>query len=83
MTRNLYKIQKEIAKKRGGKVEALHEKSRDAKRLRRAGAREERLARVAAAISKGRQLYCECASSPCYYYTQDHTRILCSPFPPS
>ncbi|KAL2218473.1 translation machinery-associated protein 16 [Thermoascus aurantiacus ATCC 26904] len=57
MTRNLYKIQKEIAKKRGGKVEALHEKSRDAKRLRRAGAREERLARVAAAISKGRQLY--------------------------
>ncbi|KAL2004292.1 hypothetical protein VTN02DRAFT_4017 [Thermoascus thermophilus] len=57
MAKNFHKIQKHITKKRGGKLEALHENSRDAKRLRRAGAREDRLARIASAISKGRQLY--------------------------
>lgn len=80
MAKNLHKIQKHITKKRGGKLEALHENSRDAKRLRRAGAREDRLARIASAISKGRQLYGELPAqvqiSICYYYTQgDHVRV--------
>ncbi|KAL2014392.1 hypothetical protein VTN00DRAFT_1917 [Thermoascus crustaceus] len=81
MAKNLHKIQKHITKKRGGKLEALHENSRDAKRLRRAGAREDRLARIASTISKGRQLYVnrvswfqECiedASSPIYIHRSD------------
>lgn len=58
MTKSLYKVQKQISKKRGGKLNALHEDSRDAKRLRRASAREDRLARVAAEMSKARQGYC-------------------------
>lgn len=58
MTKNLYKVQKQIKKKRGGQLNALHEDSRDAKRLRRASAREDRLARVATEVSKARQGYC-------------------------
>ncbi|KAL1968208.1 hypothetical protein VTN77DRAFT_2043 [Rasamsonia byssochlamydoides] len=56
MTKNLYKVQKQISKKRG-KLNALHEDSRDAKRLRRASAREDRLARVASETSKARQVF--------------------------
>lgn len=55
--RNLQKVQKHISKKRGA-VGAMHENSRDAQRLRRAGARDERLIKHAANVDKGRRPYC-------------------------
>lgn len=58
MTKNLNKITKKLSKKKG-KLDSLHEKSRDAVRLRRAGGREEKLARAAATTMKGRQIYGE------------------------
>jgi translation machinery-associated protein 16 len=57
MARALSKVQKQISKKRGGKPTALHENSRDAKRLRRAGAREEKLARLMDAAVRANQTY--------------------------
>ncbi|OCT52877.1 Translation machinery-associated protein 16 [Cladophialophora carrionii] len=57
MARALNKVQKQISKKRGGKPDALHENSRDAKRLRRAGAREEKLARLMDAAVKANHVY--------------------------
>ncbi|KAL5359758.1 translation machinery-associated protein 16 [Aspergillus floccosus] len=56
MPKSLHKVHKHIAKKRGA-VEALHENSRDAKRLRKANARDDRVARVTASLSRGRQSY--------------------------
>ncbi|RDW86760.1 translation machinery-associated protein 16 [Aspergillus mulundensis] len=56
MPKSLQKVQKHISKKRGA-IEALHENSRDAKLLRRAGTRDDRVARVSAAMAKGRQSY--------------------------
>ncbi|KAF3479965.1 uncharacterized protein GIQ15_06941 [Arthroderma uncinatum] len=56
MTKNLNKITKKLSQKKG-KLDSLHEKSRDARRLRRAGGREEKLARAAATTMKGRQTY--------------------------
>ncbi|OXV11173.1 hypothetical protein Egran_01070 [Elaphomyces granulatus] len=56
MPRNLYKVQKLISKKRG-KLDALHENSRDSKRLQRASARNDKLARAAAATLKARQVH--------------------------
>ena len=58
MPKSLHKVHKHIAKKRGA-VEALHENSRDAKRLRKANARDDRVARVTASLSRGRQSYSE------------------------
>jgi hypothetical protein len=55
--RNLQKVSKHISKKRGA-VGAMHENSRDAQRLRRAGARDERLIKHAANVDKGRRPYC-------------------------
>lgn len=57
MARALSKVQKKISKKRGGKPTALHENSRDAQRLRRAGAREEKLARIMDAAARSNQIY--------------------------
>ncbi|EXJ73794.1 uncharacterized protein A1O5_03556 [Cladophialophora psammophila CBS 110553] len=57
MARSLNKVQKQISKKRGGKLNALHENSRDAKRLRRAGAREEKLGRLMDAAARANQVY--------------------------
>ena len=57
MARSLNKVQKQISKKRGGKPNALHENSRDARRLRQAGAREEKLARLLNAATRANQLY--------------------------
>ncbi|KAJ9603862.1 translation machinery-associated protein 16 [Cladophialophora chaetospira] len=57
MARSLNKVQKKISKKRGGKPTALHENSRDAQRLRRAGGREEKLARLLDAAVKSNQVY--------------------------
>ncbi|PYI07575.1 translation machinery-associated protein [Aspergillus sclerotiicarbonarius CBS 121057] len=58
MPKTLQKVHKHIAKKRGA-VEALHEFSRDARRLRRANARDDRVARVSQNMSRGRQTYVE------------------------
>lgn len=54
MPKNLAKVQKKIAKKKGN-VSSLHENSRDAKRLRRAGARSEKLEKLAAARGRATQ----------------------------
>jgi translation machinery-associated protein 16 len=60
MPKNLHKVQKKLSKKRG-KLDSMHEKSRDAKLLRRAGAREDRLARVATSAAIARQSFCQYA----------------------
>ncbi|EEA18978.1 translation machinery-associated protein 16 [Talaromyces marneffei ATCC 18224] len=54
--KNLSKIQKKLTKKRG-KLNALHEESRNAKILRRASAREDRIARVATSAMIARQSF--------------------------
>lgn len=57
MARALQKVQKKISKKRNGKTTALHENSRNAQRLRQAGAREDKLARIMSAAAKSNQVY--------------------------
>ncbi|KAJ5306169.1 hypothetical protein PENANT_c024G09414 [Penicillium antarcticum] len=52
----LSKVHKQISKKRGV-VNALHENSRDAHRLRKAGARDDRLSRHGATVMRARQPY--------------------------
>ncbi|CRG88180.1 hypothetical protein PISL3812_05207 [Talaromyces islandicus] len=54
--KNLNKITKKLSKKRG-KLDALHEDSRNAKLLRRAGAREDRIARVTTSAMIARQSF--------------------------
>ncbi|KAL9000852.1 MAG: hypothetical protein Q9169_000607 [Polycauliona sp. 2 TL-2023] len=56
MPKNLAKVQKKIRKKQGATI-SLHEDSRNAKRLRRAGARSDKLDKVAAARGKALQPY--------------------------
>ncbi|ROT35762.1 hypothetical protein SODALDRAFT_50652 [Sodiomyces alkalinus F11] len=55
MARTLEKTRKKIAKKRNGAVEALHEFSRDSKRLRRATVRDQKLEKLASSRSKKEQ----------------------------
>jgi len=55
MARTLDKTRKKIAKKRNGAVSALHQNSRDSKRLHRALVRDQRLEQLAAARSKKEQ----------------------------
>ncbi|KAL8928468.1 MAG: hypothetical protein Q9208_001702 [Pyrenodesmia sp. 3 TL-2023] len=55
MPKNLAKVQKKISKKKGKALSSLHENSRDAKRLRRAGARSEKLDKLAAARGRASQ----------------------------
>ncbi|KOS18171.1 Translation machinery-associated protein 16 [Escovopsis weberi] len=55
MPSTLRKTKKQIAKKRGGEVNALHEKSRNAMRLHKAGVRDQRLEALAAARGKKEQ----------------------------
>lgn len=57
MARALHKVQKVISKKKGGKVNALHENSRDARRLRQAGAREDKIAKIMTAAHKSNGVY--------------------------
>ena len=57
MPRSLSKVQKHVSKKRGGKPNALHENSRDAQRLRRAGAREDKLTKILNAATRSNQNY--------------------------
>ncbi|OAA73455.1 hypothetical protein ISF_00356 [Cordyceps fumosorosea ARSEF 2679] len=52
MPTSLHKTRKQISKKRGGEVNALHAKSRDSKRLRMAHARDLRLEKLANARAK-------------------------------
>ncbi|KAL2045649.1 hypothetical protein N7G274_002077 [Stereocaulon virgatum] len=54
MPKSLAKVQKKLSKKKG-KISSLHENSRDAQKLRRAGARGEKLERLAAARAKANQ----------------------------
>ena len=56
MPKSLSKIQKKLSKKKGG-IGSLHENSRDAQRLRRAGARSEKLERLATARVKANETY--------------------------
>ncbi|KAL7810047.1 translation machinery-associated protein 16 [Trichoderma aethiopicum] len=55
MPSTLHKTRKQISKKRNGEVNALHEKSRDSFRLRKAGVRDQRLEKLAAARNKREQ----------------------------
>ncbi|POR33368.1 Translation machinery-associated protein 16 [Tolypocladium paradoxum] len=55
MPNSLSKTRKHIAKKRGGEVNALHAKSRDSQRLHKAGVRDQRLEKLAAARYKKEQ----------------------------
>lgn len=48
----LHKTRKQIAKKRGGVINALHEKSRDSLRLHKAGVRDQRIEKLAASRTK-------------------------------
>ena len=57
MARSLSKVQKNISRKRQGKSKSLHENSRDARRLRQANAREEKVARLIDASSRANQVY--------------------------
>ena len=58
MAKSLNKIVKKVAKKKKAGANALHEKSRDAKKIRKASAREDRLSRLAAVRAKLNQTYC-------------------------
>lgn len=55
---NLNKVQKKIIKKKG--KDAIHENSRDSKIIKRAGGREEKLAKAAHVTMKTRQGYSMC-----------------------
>jgi len=55
MPTTLHKTRKQISKKRNGVVNALHEKSRDSMRLHKAGIRDQRIEKLAAARSKKEQ----------------------------
>ncbi|KAF2717868.1 hypothetical protein K431DRAFT_306587 [Polychaeton citri CBS 116435] len=60
MPSKLAKVQKTVNKKKGGiKAGALHENSRDAMRLRRAGARDDRVIRLSAIREKANRAWVE------------------------
>ena len=60
MPSKLAKVQKRVSKKKGGtKIGQLHENSRDARRLRRAGARDDRVARMSAVRQKANRQWLE------------------------
>ena len=56
---SLGKVSKHISKKRGDGLNVLHENSRDAHRLRKAGARDDRLSRHSHTVNRARQPYSE------------------------
>lgn len=57
------KVSKHIKEKKKGKINALHEHSRDAKRLQRASARDDKLAGKIAAREKANLPHCMCQRS--------------------
>jgi translation machinery-associated protein 16 len=59
MPTTLDKTRKHISKKRNGVPTALHEKSRDSLRLRKASVRDQRLVKLAQARSKKEQPICK------------------------
>ncbi|KAA6411528.1 MAG: hypothetical protein FRX48_04808 [Lasallia pustulata] len=52
MPKSLAKVHKQISKKTKGNISSLHENSRNSQRLRRAGARDDKIARVSKARAK-------------------------------
>lgn len=63
MPKSLEKTRKQIQKKRHGKIDGLHQYSRDSKRLHKAQVRDERIEKLAAARKKHDQpLSTECLS---------------------
>lgn len=78
----LHKVQKQITKKRGHKSNSLHENSRDSQRLRTAGAREDKLAKLLVAATKANRTYGQIASSSAQAQVADrcttlHSRANC------
>ena len=59
MPSSLSKVQKHVKKKKGSKISSLHENSRDAQRLRRAGARDDRVARQSSVREKANKQWIE------------------------
>ncbi len=57
--KSLSKVQKHVSKKKG-KSAALHENSRDSRRLRRASTRDDKLAKITSARAKSNQPYRTC-----------------------
>lgn len=57
MPKSLAKVQKKVAKKKGN-INSLHENSRDAQKLKKAGARSEKLDRLATARVKANLPHC-------------------------
>ncbi|KAK8222065.1 translation machinery-associated protein 16 [Zalaria obscura] len=49
------KVQKHVSKKKGSKINALHENSRDSQRLRRAVGRDDKISRAAAVREKANE----------------------------
>ena len=59
MPSKLAKVQKRVSKKKGSKINSLHENSRDAQRLRKAGARDDRVAKSTAVREKANSIWLE------------------------
>jgi len=59
MPSQLAKVQKHVAKKKGRKINSLHENSRDARRLRRASSRDDRVARMSNVREKANRHWLE------------------------
>lgn len=57
MPKSLSKVSKQISKKRGTKASALHEYSRDSRRLQRASLRDDKLIRMASTRARQNQPY--------------------------
>ena len=57
MAKALHKVQKQISKKRVHKSSNLHENSRDAQRLRRAGGREDKINKLLTAAVRSNEVY--------------------------
>lgn len=63
MPSSLHKVSKKISKKKGAssiKSGVLHENSRDAQKIRRASARDDKITRLAKVRAKLNQPYCRC-----------------------
>ena len=60
MPKSLAKVHKQISKKTKGNISSLHENSRNSQRLRRAGARDDKLARVSKARAKANRPHRQC-----------------------
>lgn len=73
MAKTLEKTRKQIAKKRNGTITALHQNSRDSKRLHKAQVRDDRLEKIAEARRKKDQPLREWAHSKLIFEQQGLT----------